>query len=239
MKPIKKTFRFLGCNLSLISFLLSLSFCQDIVFVQPKSLKVTSSPVTIKGSVMDFDTTEIDMAVVNLIDLLKQGKNTPKSKKEKRPWWETLKYETIPVRNGFFQKSIDIKEGINSVIAKPANVQPTSQNTETKVIVLDKVSAKLILTDPVSDRIPYLKKIAGICKVKPRPKSVKVTIEAFVSKDIDGEKKYKLEKLMEVTVPVKSKKFFVPVSLTEMLTGEEILIITISTDDIEITKTLF
>ena len=45
--------------------------------------------------------------------------------------------------------------------------------------------------------------------------------------------------MIEITVPVNKKQFSAPVSLNEMLTGEEILMITVTADGVEVTKTLF
>lgn len=209
---------------------------QDIVFVLPKTLKVTSPSITVKGTVMEFDTKAIDITVVNLLNLVEEETS---SAKDEKPWLETLKYETIPVRNGFFQKDMEIKEGINSIIAKPAKIKPTSNNISMKVVVLDKISPALEITEPTNDRIPLLKRISGRFIKKPYPKTVNIKIEALSSHHIAGERKYKIDKLMEISVPVKKKQFSVPISLSEMLIGDEIIMITVTTDSIEVTKTLF
>ena len=222
------------------------SSAQDIVFVLPKSLKVTENTVVVKGAVMDFDVTEIDITSVNLIDLVREQekeetlrKKKKKKKIAKENWLNTLDYETIPVTNGFFQESIKIKEGINAVLVKPSEIDATPQNTQIKVIVLDKVSAKIELLQPETDRIVQLNQISGKIIEKPYPESVRVTIEALVSIESDGETNYKIKNLLEATVPVKKKKFTLPVALSELLTGGEIVIITISDDGTQITKTLF
>ncbi|MFH1368342.1 MAG: hypothetical protein ABII64_04360 [Elusimicrobiota bacterium] len=186
---------------------------------------------------MNFDITQIDLAVVNLLDVVR---GEMKSKKEvKKPWLETLEFETIPVTNCIFQKEIDIREGINTIVAKPTGVQPKPGNIETKVVVLDKTSLQVELIEPSNDRIPYLKMVSGVIKKKPYPENVKVTIEALVPVKTGGESRYSLDKLMEVVVPVKKKQFSVPISVREMLTGDEIVVITVSYDGVEITKTLF
>ena len=250
MKTIIKTIMLFAFSFLLFTFYFSLAVAQDIVFTKPKSLKVAIPTITIQGVVMDFDTNEIDIAVVNLLELVKEEEEISQEKKKKeqkkkkikkRSWLETLEYETIRIRNSSFQKTIKIKEGINSIIAKPVDVKPTVQNIQMKVVILDKTSPRIEITEPAKDRIPYLKKISGRIKKKPYPKTVKITIEAL-SADGDSaekEKKYRLDKLMEISVPVKRRKFSVPISVKEMLTGDEILIITVSADGIEITKTLF
>jgi len=210
---------------------------QDILFMLPKNLKVASSPVAVKGTVMGFeDISEVDIAVVNIIDLIK-GEKTRQEKS--RPWLETLEFETIPVRNGLFNKALPIREGINTIIVKPSGVTASPQNISTKVVVLDKTSQKIEIKEPSKDRSLALTEISGLFKKKPYPKTVKITIDALISKQTDGDMKYKMDRIMEITVPVKGKKFSAPVSVREMLLGDEILLITISADDIEITKTLF
>ena len=245
-KKRKRAHLVLSVILYLVFFNIIL-LAQDIVFILPKSLKVSTNTVTIKGAVMDFDTTEIDIAVVNLIDLVKEQKakrELAKKEKEKKPenkepWLNTLDYETIPVANGFFQTTLQIKEGINAILAKPVKVEATPQNTQMRVVVLDRVSPKIELIYPQTDRIAQLKGISGKIKRRPYPKTVTVTIEALMTVDSDGEKTYKMNKLLEVIVPVKRKKFNLPVALRELLTGDEIVIITISADGVEVTKTLF
>lgn len=226
--------------ISMVFFVAKL-FAQDIVFLLPKSLKVTTNTVTVKGTVMDFDITEIDLAVVNLTDLVKEQEQKKSSKKEKKKesWLSTLEYETIPVTNSFFQTVIKIQEGINVIIGKPVEVKATPKNTEMKVIVLDKTSPDIELIEPVTDQIVKLKQISGKLKRKISSKTVKITVDALLSMDTDGEKNYKMNRLLDVIVPLKGNKFSLPVSLTEMLTGNEIVILTISIDGTEITKTLF
>ncbi|PIV52916.1 MAG: hypothetical protein COY53_05760 [Elusimicrobia bacterium CG_4_10_14_0_8_um_filter_37_32] len=228
----------------LVLVLLLTLFCthtlaQDIAFILPKSLRVSTNTVTIKGAVMNFDLDRIDIAVVNLIDLVREQKLKEKDKREKEPWLNTLEYETIPVLNGFFQTTVNIKEGINSVLAKPSDTKPTAKNIEMKVIVLDKVSPRINLIEPQSDRIRDFKKIYGKIEKKPYPRTIKITIEALVSYSTEDGQEYLLNKLLEATVPVQKKGFSLPVSLKELLTGEEILVITIFTDGAEVTKTLF
>jgi len=220
-------------NLCLLLFPILLN-AQTIVITHPKSLKVTSSPVQIKGAVMDFDISEIEIASVNLLELVREETTGQRKKTKKTSWMDTLNFESVPVKNGLFQKSIELKEGINSIIVKLPESKPTPENIEMKVIVLDKVSDNIEIIEPKSDRIPYLKKISGKI-LKAPPKSIKITIEALVP---DGGN-YRIDKLLEVSTPVKNKFFSIPVSIEEMLTGDEIVIITISADGIEVTKTLF
>jgi len=224
----------------------SVLLAQDIVFVLPKTFKVKTHRVLIKGVVMDFNITEIDITSVNLIDLVKKQEKLEKTRKKrkikkhrKKNWLKTLDYETIPVKNGFFQKYMDIKEGINAVLVKPVGSEPNPKNTAMKVIVLEKESKKIKLLSPKTDQIARLKQISGKIIKKPYPKSVKITVEALESTIRKGEKTYSLNKLLEAEVPVKREKFNLPVSLKKLLSGGEIVIITISTDGIEITKTLF
>ncbi|MFH1352002.1 MAG: hypothetical protein ABIH68_00305 [bacterium] len=244
----KKIYRNLFSALLLVLFPM-VSSAQDIVFVLPKTLKVTTNKVIVKGAVMDFSVDKIDITSLNLIDLVreqekeeklrKKEKEKKRTKEKKECWLNTLDYETIPVTNGFFQKSLKIKEGINAVLVKPAEVDASPQNTHMKVIVLDRVSSKIELLQPETDRIAQLKNISGKIVKKPYPETVRVTIEALVADDLEGNTNYKINNLLEATVPVKRKKFKLPVALSELLTGGEIVIITISDDGTQITKTLF
>ena len=223
-------------------------FAQDIVFVLPKTVKVTSSPVLVKGAVMDFDAKAVDITMVNLLDLVrkktdesaKEKDKTKKKtgKKEETNWLSTLDFEETPVINGFFQKSFAIKEGISAILAKMPEEEALPGKTSMKVIVLDKASEKIEIIEPLDDRVGKLKSISGKILQKPYPDNVKITVEALIA-DAAGHGSYQMVELLQVLVPVKKKEFVLPVNLSEMITGNEILLITISDNGEKITKTLF
>ena len=231
---------------------------QTILITQPRSLKVDSPTFIVKGAVMDFDIKEIDLAVVDILDLArsqqKNKKNISRTEERINParrknmsgsssssssWLDAVEFETVPVRNGIFQKNVTIPEdgGIYSIIAKlpGAGIPPDPQNLEIKVVVLDKTSDDIVITEPKADRVMMFRKISGRIARGPMPKSVRIVVEAISSED-GG---YRLDKLFEVSAPVKNRTFSVPVSIEDMLTGDEIVIITMSTDGIAVTKTLF
>lgn len=223
------------------AILIASASAQTIVITHPKSLKVASSPVLVKGAVMDFNVTEIEIAAVNLIELVrtKPEPSVRRKKPKKTSWLDTIEFESVRVRNGMFQKSFEIDEGIVSIVAKLPGAASVPENIEMKIVVYDKVSDAIEITEPEKDRAPYLKRISGVCKKSPCPKSVKITVEALVSDNSDGDSSYRIDKLLEVSVPVKNRRFTVPIAISELLTGEEIVIITVSTDGVEVTKTLF
>jgi hypothetical protein len=104
---------------------------------------------------------------------------------------------------------------------------------------LDKTSNGIDIVLPKTDRIAELTAVSGKIRTKIKTTFAKITIESLLAKEVDGNKSYSCIKLLEVTVPIKNKKFQTPVSIKELLTGEEILIITITIDNIEVQKILF
>ena len=72
-KKISKNLVFLAIVACFIFYSIDI-FGADIIFVLPKTLKVESNEVTVKGTIMDFSfgINKIDFAVVNLIDLIKE-----------------------------------------------------------------------------------------------------------------------------------------------------------------------
>lgn len=212
---------------------------QDIAFVVPKELKVLGSTVAVKGAVFNPSIAEVDIALVNISELVRESLAPKKVQPKKKPWLSTLSYITIPVAGAFFQDTFVLREGVNAIVAKPAGVEPTEKTIQMKVIVLDKTSPFVELKYPETDRLTQLKRISGRIKKKPYPQAVRITAEAIVTAEVKGEKRYQLRKLLDVTTPAKKGVFDLPVSLSEMLTGEEIVTITITADDVEVTKNLF